>query len=326
MNVKIYPLKFFPIYKEKVWGGRKLKELGKELPENKKIGEIWELADRPDEVSIVSNGHYLNKSLKEVIFELKTDLMGTERQLDKFGRFPLLIKYIDASDNLSVQVHPDDVTAEKFKESDPGKTEFWYILDTQNNSKILYGCDPAIKNLTDQKELSANLKLFNFMDIRKGDLIFIPAGTVHALLAKTAVLEIQQNSDVTYRLYDWDRVDESGMSRTLHFDKAMESIKTVMHSDSHKRIVDFNEPHCTVVKSKYFRVELIKAKKTIATCDGKSFKILAVVEGSGYLRYGINFEHELVIKKTDIILLPASLGYFSVESLQGSELTAFLIS
>ncbi len=327
MNKRIYPLKFFPIFKEKVWGGRKLREIGKDLPENQKIGEIWELVDRPDSISIVSNGYYANKSFRKIICELKDDLIGTDKKLDSFARFPLLIKYIDAAENLSVQVHPDDAMALKFNENDPGKTEFWYIFDTQDNPKILCGCDPAIKNITDQRQIGKNLDLFKFIDIQKGDLIFIPAGQVHALLKGTVLLEIQENSDITYRFYDWDRIDESGNQRELHFDKAINAIKTELPSKLFQRVSDFKEGYSTILDSSYFKIDLLKTRNRFSSmCDGKSYKILIILDGYANFKYGTNYEESLFLKKTDIILLPASLGNFSIETSQCTEINAFFIS
>lgn len=309
---KIYPLKFKPVYKEKVWGGQKLKTvLNKDIPNNVHIGESWELVDRGNDVSIIKNGYLSSKTIREAIKDLGSDLIGTKNRLNQFNRFPLLIKFLDSSEKLSVQVHPDDALAKKFKEQDTGKSEMWYVIQADPNTKIVYGCDSSLKKQNHLDGFSKNMeKLLNFVSIEEGDLIFIPAGQVHALLGGCVILEIQQNSDVTYRLYDWGRMGLDGKPRELHLKKAMDSMKLRKPRNSYQKVLAIKEKNSKLIECDYFKTNLINIRKPYTDiCDKSTYKILIPIAGKGSITYK---DGDISAQKGDLILMPASLGKFTI--------------
>ncbi|MDF1549873.1 MAG: class I mannose-6-phosphate isomerase, partial [Bacteroidales bacterium] len=222
----LYPLKFAPVLKEKIWGGQKLSELlGKKARNDTKIGESWEISCVAGDISKVSNGFLEGNSLQELIEVYMSDLIGEQVYL-KFGEeFPLLIKFIDAQDVLSIQVHPDDEVA-KERHNAYGKTEMWYVLQADEDAELISG----FKNDTDKQTYltalqSGNLsELLNAEKVKEGDVFFIPAGRVHAIGRGIMLAEIQQTSDITYRIYDWGRVDDDGKPRELHTELAKDVI------------------------------------------------------------------------------------------------------
>jgi len=310
---RLYPLKFTHNFKKKIWGGRRLEQFPDlNLPEGQPIGESWELCDRKNDVSIVTNGVYKNSTLKQIIDCLSVDLLGTEKKLDPWDRFPVLIKLLDISNLLSVQVHPDNDTALKFKETDPGKTEMWYVMHADEGTKIVYGCKQELKDLN-TSFTKEHEKYLNFVPVKTGDVVFIPPGKVHALLGGTIILEIQQNSDVTYRLYDWDRTGLSGKPRNLHLDKGLQSIKTNNCEKPFLNIFDMKDDCFKLASCESFKA-IYRAVKTKLTCstDKKSYQIVYVIEGKGSLVYGKNKENKTDLNLADVILLPAALGSYDI--------------
>lgn len=230
--MNLYPIKLAPVPKSIIWGGDKLKKLyGKSAPFDK-IAESWELTVRTDGMSVIENGEFSGMTLKEYLTQFPetsgTDCKGKE--------FPLLIKLIDAADDLSVQVHPDDIYA-KEHETDTGKTEMWYILEADEGAEIVYG----VKEGLDREALCEALMSGAYNDVlhrvkvKAGDVYFIPSGQIHALCRGTLLAEIQQNSNITYRIYDYDRTDRDGKKRELHTAKALETVKCYNDSDIGKR-------------------------------------------------------------------------------------------
>lgn len=228
--MELYPIQFEPIFKERIWGGRRLKELfGKDLPADKPIGESWELADLPEGKSTIANGPLAGKTLAGVVADYGHFLTGNP---DYQPPFPLLIKLLDAKDTLSVQVHPDKEACERMGKGDP-KTECWYIIDCPQDGYIYKGLKPgttreqfaeSVKNGTVEQYLQKIL-------VRKGECHFLPSGTCHAIGPNLVIAEIQQPSDTTYRVFDWNRVDPAtGQGRQLHIEEALEST----HFDSSK--------------------------------------------------------------------------------------------
>ncbi len=309
---KIYPMKFKPVYKQKVWGGQKLKTvLNKNIQPNIPVGESWELVDRGNDLSIIQNGYFADKTIRYVIEELGVDLIGTKTKLNPFDRFPLLIKFLDSSDKLSVQVHPDDILAKKFKEQDTGKTEMWYVVQADPDTKIVYGCDSSLKKRDPLDGFSKNMEqLLHFVSIEEGDLIFIPAGQVHALLGGCVILEIQQNSDVTYRLYDWGRMGLDGKPRNLHLKKAITSIKFRKPRNCYQKILTIKKDFSELIKCTHFTANLINIKKPYKDiCDKSGYKILLPIVGGGSILYK---NTEISAEKGDVILMPASLGEYTI--------------
>lgn len=221
------PIFLEPVFKDYIWGGKRLKEDFNKNTPYEITAESWEVSTNDNGKSIVKNGEYKGLNLEEV-FRNKTnrkELFGTKTvEMDKF---PLLIKFIDASSNLSVQVHPNDEYAFKNENGSKGKTEMWYIMDCKPGAQIICGMKENVK----QEELENILRsenvaeYLNFVTVEKGDCIYIPSGTIHAILGDTLICEVQQNSDLTYRVYDWGRVGKDGKPRELHVKKAIDVVE-----------------------------------------------------------------------------------------------------
>ncbi len=222
-HMKMYPFKFKPIYKHRLWGGQKLRELfGKDIPADEKTGESWELADLPEDKSIISNGELAGQSLGEAISKYPKEITGDE---NFSGSFPLLIKFLDAEDILSVQVHPDPQTCERMGKGQP-KTECWYIVSALPGAVIYKGLKEGVTKESFAKaiEEGSAAELLRKVPVKAGECHFLPAGTAHSIGAGLLIAEIQTPSDTTYRVFDWNRVDDDGKSRPLHIEEALESI------------------------------------------------------------------------------------------------------
>lgn len=220
----LYPLKFQPLLKRYLWGGRRLGTvLGKALGEGHDYAESWEVADHGQDQSVVANGPLAGTRLDRLMASRGRELLGRHAPLP---RFPLLLKYLDCQQNLSVQVHPDDAAAARLDPPDLGKTEAWLILDAQPGSRVFAGLKSGIDRTALERELHLGRveQCLNSLEPQVGDCIFIPAGTVHALGAGLLVAEIQQASDTTYRLFDWNRLGSDGLPRQLHIDQALDAI------------------------------------------------------------------------------------------------------
>lgn len=313
MNPKLYPLKFIPIYKERIWGGNKLGSiLGKEIPKGS-IGESWELSDVEGDTSIVGNGHLQGSSLKELQKELKHDLIGHKNH-DLFGdKFPLLIKFIDAQDDLSIQLHPNDALA-KERHNSFGKTEMWYVLQADEGSELIVDFNQEMNKELYLKHLKENSlpSIMNVEKVAQGDTYFIEVGRVHAIGAGVMVAEIQQTSDITYRLYDWDRVDNEGNSRELHTELAIDAIDFKLPDDFkvtyNKQVNKSNEMvHCNYFTTNYLPVEGTILKENIHD----SFIIYVCVEGHGQIESNGTIE---MIRKGETVLMPAALKNYSLTS------------
>ncbi|MFP4173628.1 MAG: type I phosphomannose isomerase catalytic subunit [Candidatus Hydrogenedentota bacterium] len=216
-------------YFPRIWGGRRLEKLyGKPLPESETIGEAWLVSDHPQHESIVMDGPRKGETLRSLLEEDARYILGSHAQVTVHGRFPLLLKLLDAQDVLSVQVHPDDECAKRLGEPDVGKTEMWHVLHAEPGSELICGLDPGVTAeqleglVSDGPALERALR---HVGVNPGDSAFLPAGTVHAIGAGLVLAEIQQNSDITYRLYDWGRVQADGTPRELHIAKAREAIR-----------------------------------------------------------------------------------------------------
>ena len=223
----LYPLKFKPFFKEKIWGGDKIKKvLHRPVGNMDHCGESWEISAIEGNVSVVANGFFAeDNDLNELIEVYMGDLLG-DKVYDQYGLgFPLLIKYIDATDDLSVQVHPDDQLAQE-RYGMNGKTEMWYVIEADKGAGLYVGFKEGVTRdqYCDAVDAGTVDQLLKFYPVKPGDLFFIPAGTVHAIGRGVLLAEIQQPSDVTYRIFDWNRVDEQGNSRKLHVDEAFDAI------------------------------------------------------------------------------------------------------
>jgi mannose-6-phosphate isomerase len=216
-------MKFKPIFKERIWGGQKLKTFfGKDIPTDKPIGESWELADLPEDKSEIANGPLAGRTIDEVIAEYGFEITGKE---DYQPPLPLLIKILDAQNVLSVQVHPDEATCRRMGKGDP-KTECWYIIDAEPGAVIYKGLKPGTtkEQFAQAIQEGSCAELLEKVEVKAGECHFLPSGTAHAIDKGLLIAEIQQPSDTTYRVFDWNRLDASGKSRQLHVEEALESI------------------------------------------------------------------------------------------------------
>lgn len=310
MNSMLYPLLFEPILKEKIWGGNRLQTLLRhDLAGMEHCGESWEISGLVDDESVVANGFLAENNLNELIEIYLTELVG-EQNYEKFGLgFPLLIKFIDAQDNLSVQVHPDDDLAER-KYGQTGKTEMWHVIDAEPGSGLYVGFNQKVSaEQFDQAVEDGTLAdLLKFYPVQPGDTFMIPAGIVHAIGKGVLLAEIQQPSDVTFRIYDWDRVDDEGNARELHIDEAFEAIHFEENFGNFK--VDYQptiNQTVSLVRSPFFNTSLIdfdqQVSKSLEQMD--SFVIYMCLDGYMHLEYG-NDEH-IVVKTGDVVLVPADV-------------------
>jgi mannose-6-phosphate isomerase len=299
VGMKAYPLKFEPIYKQRIWGGRKLQEVfGKELPPGEKIGESWELADLPKAQSVITNGELAGRTLCSVMVKYQREIMGNRNYS---WSFPLLIKFLDAQDKLSVQVHPDAETCERLGEGEP-KTECWYVISAEPGAVIYKGLKEGVT-----KELfAAAIEKGTVADmlvkvaVERGQCHFLPAGTAHAIGPGLLIAEIQTPSDTTYRVFDWNRVDDAGNARELHIEQALESIHFGASGDS--------LPVTTMgwlVDCEYFKIDKGHQSKgcEVLLSPGK-MKTLIIMSGFGTI---LGTEGEPVeFSKGDCLLIPAA--------------------
>ena len=310
MHFQPYPIQFDPILKERIWGGTKLKSLlGKPIV-SEITGESWEISTVENDVSIVANGEYKGKSLNEIIKLFPDQILGVKVH-EKFGLdFPLLFKYLDAKQDLSIQVHPNDALAKK-RHNSFGKTEMWFVMQADENARIIVGFkensskDAYIKNL----ENKTILDILDSKKVHQGDIFFLETGTIHAIGAGMVVAEIQQTSDVTYRIYDFNRKDANGNERELHTDLALDAInynKVNTQKQYSKIINQSNE----TVNCPYFTTNFIPLEGKIEVKKTKlSFTVYMCVDGGFELTHNkIQFNY----KKGDTILIPAQMNDFEL--------------
>ena len=308
--MKIYPLQFQPILKERIWGGTKLKTLLNKPITSNITGESWEISTVENEVSSISNGFYKGTSLLKLINEFPEQVLGS-KVFQQFGKqFPLLFKYLDAREDLSIQVHPNDELAAS-RHNSFGKTEMWYVMQADPNSNLIVGfkekssSEEYLKNLESKTILSS----LDTKAVQKGDIFFLETGTVHAIGAGTVIAEIQQTSDITYRIYDFDRVDSNGNARELHVDLALDAINYDV-VDAEKKYLKVSNTSNEVVHCSYFTTNFIPLTEKIAVSKNKeSFTVYMCVEGAFTLIYqGETYQY----KVGDTVLIPASLSEYEI--------------
>lgn len=302
------PLLLAPAGKDYLWGGKRLKtEFGKQLP-LQPLAETWECSVHPDGPSIVRNGAFSGQSLRDVLKQ-HPEYMGKRVS----GELPVLVKLIDAEQDLSVQVHPDDAYAGAH-EGDNGKTEMWYVLDAAPNARLVHGFahNVTIDQLREGVATDTISKHLQYVPVKAGDVFFIPPGTVHAIGAGILLAEIQESSNVTYRVYDYNRRDKEGRLRPLHFDKAIQVLNMRAEGDVKQkpRLIRYY-PGCSreiLGRCAYFEVERIQVSKGLSfEVSENSYQILLCVDGDGGLE-APDERRPLRFKKGDCIFLPASLG------------------
>lgn len=313
MKNTLYPIKFQPILKDKIWGGQKLKSLLNKDSNLSNLGESWEISDVEGDTSIVKNGPLEGQSLKHLLSTYKADLIGLQNYRIFENKFPLLIKFIDAKEDLSIQLHPNDELAAK-RHNSFGKTEMWYVMQADKDSNLIVGFNQKVTQelYLDHLKNKTLTKILNFDKVKTGDTYFIEVGRIHAIGAGVMLAEIQQTSDITYRVYDWDRKDAHGRERELHNDLALDAIGFEMPDDFR---IDYQktENHSNkMVSCPYFTTNYLKITSTIQkenTHD--SFIIYICVEGEAVIETDNSSE---TITKGETILLPAAITSFEIAS------------
>lgn len=307
---KSYPIHFQPILKERIWGGNKLQSLGKKLF-NDNIGESWEISMIDSDVNIVTNGIYKDKSLAELIDLYPNEILGT-KVYQKYGKqFPLLFKFLDAKTDLSIQLHPNDELA-KERHNSYGKTEMWYVMQADENARIILG----FKNDSSPEEYLDHLKnktlpsVLQEYYVKKGDVFFIETGTIHAIGGGILLAEIQQTSDITYRVYDWDRVDDNGNERELHVDLALDAIN-YSKKDTEIEYVKQEDQSVKLVDCPYFTTNIVSLTSAYQISKNNDcFLVYICTEGNAEL---IVDDKSFEIKQGETILIPAQLTTFALK-------------
>ena len=309
--MKFYPLTFTPILKDRIWGGTKLKSYLNKSIVSETTGESWEISTVPGDISVVTSGVFEGKNINEIIDLHPTEILG-KSVIARFGKqFPLLFKFIDAKEDLSIQLHPNDELA-KQRHNSFGKTEMWYVMQADETARLVVG----FKNDSNPKEYLEKLadkKLISLLEeypVKKGDVFFLETGTIHAIGAGVVLAEIQQTSDVTYRIYDWDRVDVNGKGRELHTELALEAIN---YNTTNSKIEYSEEPNQStkVVDCPYFKTNIIalqdrfiwkKSKDafTVFMCTNGQFELILNGE---IMRYQMG----------DTILIPAIIDHLTLK-------------
>lgn len=309
-------LRFEEWYAERIWGGTKLGTvLGKAVPAGKTIGEAWLVSDHPQHESVVAEGRFRGAALRTLLETDAPAILGSHAHLTVHGRFPLLLKLIDAGEVLSVQVHPDDDAARRLNEPDVGKTEMWHVLHADPGSQLICGLNPAATRERFEESIQAGTveDLMTRFPASADDSVFVPAGTVHAIGQGILLAEIQQNSDLTYRVYDWERVDPEGQPRSLHVDKAVE----VTHfgaghgGPNHPMAYALPGAECQVLAAcRYFAAEQVQVSGAFTRrLSGHSFHLLLAKDGP--LTFCGETE-EYVLRPGEGVLAPGSLPAYHV--------------
>ncbi|MDX1326062.1 MAG: type I phosphomannose isomerase catalytic subunit [Arenibacter sp.] len=303
--MSLYPLKFKPILKERLWGGTKLKQvLGKEISSDI-TGESWELSGVNGDVSIVANGELKGVSLQELIEKYPEDLLG-KGVLERFGReFPVLIKFIDAKQDLSIQLHPNDELAKK-RHNSFGKTEMWYVMDADKDAELIVGFNKTVTKEEYAKSIEDNtlLDLLNYEKVSEGDTFFINTGKIHAIGAGVLLAEIQQTSDITYRVFDFNRKDKDGKYRELHTDLALDAIDYEKKDDFKIAYSQDKDKVNAMVTCPYFTTNFLDLTQPLEVdvTNRNSFTIYLCVEGAASIT---NEFGQVDLQKGQTILVPA---------------------
>lgn len=313
MDNTLYPLKFDPIYKQLIWGGEKLKENYGKTGAPPQTGESWEISGVENNISIVANGFLKGNDLEELIEIYMGDLVGDKVFREFELRFPVLIKYINSNDDLSIQVHPDDRYAEEHH-GGKGKTEMWYIMEAEEEAHLIVGFRENIDRKSFMERLNGNTleKILNFISIEKGDVLFIPAGRIHAIGPGIVLAEIQETSDLTYRIYDWNRTGSNGKPRELHIEHALNVLDYKAHNDYKTDYAHIKNSSVNLADCPYFTTQMIHFDQPVDKDYNliDSFVIYMCVDGHVdiYYRGG----EPVTMKKGETILVPAMLKEISL--------------
>ncbi|MDO8136388.1 MAG: mannose-6-phosphate isomerase, class I [Candidatus Brocadiales bacterium] len=306
----LYPLKFKSIYKRTPWGGERLRSIfGKDIPSGEKIGESWEIAALGNDNTLVANGTYKGVSLRQLLEERRAEVLGDSVGYDGLKRFPLLIKFIDTAERLSLQVHPDDSYASSHESPrEWGKTEAWYIIEAEPGAWVIRGAREGTtrEGFLEALESGRLEECLNFLPVCSGDALFIPPGTLHAVGAGIVLLEVQQNSDLTYRVYDW------GRPRELHQRKALEVIDFSPSEDRVRPVLLSPQPQKgeLLVDCEKFIMELWDLSQPHEIRGLYTFDIITIIEGKAGIYYGE--EGNLEVSPGESLLIPAKLQGYSI--------------
>ncbi len=320
---KLYPLLFEPVLKNYLWGGRNLAHLGRQLPSDGVVAESWEIGAHEDGTTVVTNGPFAGQPLTAVQAQLGLDLIGTRNAWAQArGKFPLLIKLLDAAQPLSVQVHPNDDYALAHEGNELGKTEMWVVLHARPGAELILGVTAGTTRETLRASLLAGKPdpYLHRIKVRVGDHVCVPSGTLHAIMDGLIIAEIQQNSNATYRVFDWNRVGPDGKPRALHIGKALDVIDftAVEPSVCPAQSVEQGQGYTRslLCRNRYFvteRVGLDAGATYRGNCDGSTLEIWGVIAGEAT----VSGETLEAVRFT---LLPAALGQFEVTTAQGATL------
>ncbi|MDD3153795.1 MAG: class I mannose-6-phosphate isomerase [Victivallaceae bacterium] len=323
--MKLYVLKFAPVYAARIWGGTQMEEvLKRKLPEHTApIGESWEIVDRDDAQSVVVNGPLAGKTMRELMEEFGSRLTGKTRET--FPRFPLLVKLIDAGNRLSLQVHPDEAACKLLGSPAEPKTEMWYIIAARKGAQILAGLSSRATKMQIMDNLSKPEieSLLQIYPSQPHDAYFIPAGTLHAIGGGNLILEIQQNSDTTYRVSDWGRVDAEGKSRTLHVDQALKSIHYMNRTSPRvagvTNTADHNRKFSLVQNCRFFTVDDLRLCSTWFddTAQNDSMHLISAINRPVTVVTGDGESTRLSPGET--VLIPREVGVYRIEPEPGEE-------
>lgn len=323
--MELYPLKFQPVYSYRIWGGDKLKTVLNKNYEEKNIGESWEISDVKDNETGVAEGFLKGQTLKQLIKEFKGDFVGN-RVYAMFGEdFPLLIKFIDAKTPLSIQVHPGNDLA-KERHNSFGKNEMWYVMQAEKDAELIVGFNRKVtkENYSDHLNNATLSEILNIEKVEKGDSFYIPTGRVHAIGAGVLLAEIQQTSNITYRIYDYDRVDaKTGEKRDLHTDLALDAIDFEFYDDYKTDYESKVNISNKLVHAPYFKTNFMKVsgeiKKDYANLD--SFVIYMGVSGSAEVTVN---NQAYTINAGETLLLPASINHLKINAVQADLLEIYV--
>jgi len=310
----LYPLKFEPILKERLWGGVKLGRLLDKPITNDNTGESWEVSAVPGDISVVSNGPLRGTDLRQLIEKYGEDLLGAD-VVNRFGNvFPVLIKFIDAAKDLSIQLHPNDELARK-RHNSFGKTEMWHVLDADDGANLIIGFNREVT----KKEYKSSLEsdglqdLLHYEPVKKGDTFMVNAGRLHAIGAGVLLAEIQQTSDITYRVFDFNRRDKNGNLRELHTDLALDAIDYSAKQDFKVNYHEVPGHASEMVRTPYFITSYLKLEEStrLMLSDRSSFSIYVCVAGDAVLESG---ENKLTLKLGETVLIPASVPFIEIKT------------
>lgn len=311
---QLYPFKFRPILKERIWGGTKLRDVFSKPIPNEITGESWEVSAVKGDISVVANGELAGKDLQQILEEQPQALLG-RRIYERFGKeFPILIKFIDAREDLSIQVHPNDELAQK-RHNSFGKTEMWYVMDADPEAKLIVGFNKSVTKQEYQEHLDNGtlIEIMNYEPVREGSTFFINTGKVHAIGAGTLLAEIQQTSDITYRVYDFNRRDKDGNLRELHTEQALDAIDYQKKDDFKVTYNRTENQHNPMVGCPYFITNYLKLTQDMVVdiAQKDSFHIYMCVKGQGSVRFE---NQEVALQKGETILIPASCPTITIQT------------